>query len=270
MKTLLRIVVLTAVLVAIPFKAVSAKTITIAVIDSGIDYRAPDLCKMGHKSFSEELPDPLKDENGHGTHVAGLVSKTTGAGDYCLVSIKYYNESVPGKVNLDNMIKAIKYAVNIKVDFINISGGGPSYDIYEATAIKDALNSGIKIVTAAGNDHEDLDKECGYFPACYDPRIIMVGNLYISKDNRWLINNPQWRKLAELAKMQLPTVQYEVGIAASSNYGKRVTRWQMGSDVESNLPNPPGVPGVRQGNRTGTSQAAAIATGWLVKQKLQK
>jgi subtilisin family serine protease len=234
-----------ATLAFFPLKAASGKTLTIAVIDTGIDYRAPDLCRMGHKSFVKELPNPLTDENGHGTHVAGLVSQIAGSGDYCLVAIKYYNERAAGFVNMEALVQAINYAVNIKVDFINISGGGQVENVYERKAIKAALDMGITVVTAAGNENSDLGKNCNFFPACYDKRIVVVGNLNVNNE-------------------------HEVSRAPTSNYGTRVERWQNGTDALSNLPAPPDAPGLRRGYMTGTSQAAGIATGWLVRAQLAK
>jgi subtilisin family serine protease len=196
----------------------------------------PKLCKSGHKSFSASLPDPLNDEVGHGTHLAGLISSTAGYGDYCIVSIKYYNRNNPSE-NGFNLVQAIRYAIDIGVKFINISGGGQGVSASEFQAIEIALNSGIKVVVAAGNDHVDLDKNCNYFPACYDTRVVAVGNLASASPN-------------------IP--------APSSNYGNRVSRWEVGTNILSNLP------GGKMGYMSGTSQATAIATGKLVREALKK
>src|ERR1035437_4444276 len=91
-----------------------SKTLTVAVIDTGIDASEAHLCKYGHKSFVSTLPNPLSDEHGHGTHIAGIINANAYEGDYCLVSIKYYNPNADGKQNLDTFIKAVRYAINIK------------------------------------------------------------------------------------------------------------------------------------------------------------
>ena len=264
---LLKIITIATLLIVIPFKVASAKTVTIAVIDSGIDYRLPNLCRFGHKSFVKRLPNPLVDEHGHGTHVAGLINSNAGEGNYCLVAIKYYDPAAPGSVNLQNMVKAIQYAVNIKAKFINISGGGPEFNESEFLVIKKALDKKIKVVVAAGNGDEagvgvDLDKKCNYYPACYDKRIISVGNLKITKDFRKL--DADWKMLAIKAGMADKLGSYETDRAPSSNFGKVVTRWEVGTDVESTLPDG------KTGRMTGTSQATAVATGKLVRELLKK
>lgn len=230
------LVVVMATVVSMPLVA-KDKTITIAVIDSGIDASIPKLCKFGHKSFSSALPNPLLDEDGHGTHIAGLISSTAEDGDYCLVSIKYYNVKAKGTENLDNMIKSVQYAINIGVNFINISGGGPERNEQEYKLIETALNQHIKIVVAAGNEHIDLDKVCNFFPACYDKRIVIVGNL---------IRNGSTTR------------------SPTSNYGNVVNRWETGTYVLSTAP------GGKLVRMSGTSQATAVATGKLVREALKK
>jgi len=224
---------LTASLIALLFCSRSlGSTIKVAVIDTGIDAASShDLCTFGHKSFVNNS-SPLKDTHGHGTHIAGLISKYAGKGDWCMV--------------------AIKYAIDLKVDYINISGGGFQPNDGEKALIIKALNKGIKVVVAAGNGDDNhvavnLDKDCSYFPACYDKRILVVGNLKDTDSNPDFVT---WsgEKLSR---------------APSSNYGSYVKRWEVGTNVESTLP------GNRRGRMTGTSQATAIVTGKLLNKALQ-
>jgi cell wall-associated protease len=72
-------------------------------------------------------------------------------------------------------LTAIRYATELNVDVINLSAGGPDYSREEALAIQKALNKGIKIIAAAGNENTDFSQKCQYYPACYDDRIISVG-----------------------------------------------------------------------------------------------
>lgn len=243
LKKILISLIVIGLIVLLPLRilAKTKKIITVAVIDTGVDFREANLCKFGHKSFVDR--NPLTDTNGHGTHVAGLINQYADGDDYCIVSLKYYADSNNGQQNLDAEIRAIRYAINIKVDFINISGGGPERNPTEQTLIALALAKKITVVVAAGNDGVNLDEECNYFPACYDSRIITVGNLQLSRD---------WNSLKNGV------------VAPSSNYGNYVKRWEVGTNVNSTLP------GGKTGSMSGTSQAAAIATGKLVRQTLAK
>lgn len=217
-----------------PNKSIS-KPITIAVIDTGIDKDEPNLCKFGHKSFVGG--NPLVDRVGHGTHIAGLINRNIGEnrGDFCLVSIKWHENNVSGVDEVTAMRKAIQYAININVDYINISAGGSGPREDERKVVLNALNKGITVVAAAGNEFDNMDQKCDYYPACYDNRIITVGNL---------------EKMGSRAP--------------SSNYGNYVKRWEVGTNVVSDFPN-----GV-QALLTGTSQSTAVATGKLVHDKLNR
>lgn len=220
--------------------------VRIVVIDSGFGYRdaghEANLCKFGHRDFTGErqftknyvTKDPIPlDLHGHGTNIVGIIdgyAKRAGI-NYCIVVLKYYSERQSGQENLIGSIRAINYAANIKADFINYSGGGPEQDRVEHAAVKRFIKHGGTFVAAAGNEGQDLNSpESAYFPAMYRDGIIIVGNL--CKD----------------------------GVkCSSSNYGKAVTRWEIGEDVEAF--------GLTM---TGTSQATAVATGKLVAQSTNK
>lgn len=220
---------------AYPRNVEANRPFIIAVIDSGVHAgKNTHMCKFGHKSFVESKgyystkQNPLYDEHGHGTHVAGIIERNAGDSDYCIVSIKFWSPS-ENKGSTDAMIKSIQYAINIKVDAINISAGGTEPSEEERSLIKLAIDKGIRIFAAAGNEASDLDKKCNYFPACYDDRIVSVGNL-----------------------------QSNMTISASSNFGRVVKRWAIGTNIESTVPS---------GTTTmsGTSQATAVIAGQFIK-----
>lgn len=226
------------------------KTTVIAVIDTGFDGAAvwtgglqgtPKLCQFGHKDFtggktvqSTYAQDPVPvDNHGHGTHIAGLVDKYAKLTNqsYCLVILKYYDPSANERENLIHTVEAIDYARKIKADFINYSGGGIQASTAETEAVKAYLDAGGTFVAAAGNERSNL-AERPFYPAQDDDRVIAVGNGK-NENNR----------------------------APTSNHGKRVNRWEQGNEVFSTLP------GGQYGFMTGTSQAAAIATGKIVADK---
>jgi hypothetical protein len=126
--------------------------------------------------------------------------------------------------NLRATIEALKEANNLGVQYINYSGGGADPSDDERREVLKFLNHGGIFVAAAGNDGKLLGKELTYYPAMYDPRIVVVGG----KD--------------------------EQGNCMSySNYGPFVNRWEIGVNVVGY--------GI---SMSGTSQATAVATGKLV------
>ena len=198
--------------------------VVIAVIDTGFDYtykKDVKLCKTGHKSFVPGI-ESTDDDHGHGTHIAGLIAKNAKT-DYCLMILKYYSPKVRGSNNLLQTIQAFRWAIDNDVDMINYSGGGLEPSETEKELILEALDKNIVIVAAAGNEGSDFRKQ-GFYPAMYDKRIIVVGNLAMKKG--------------------------KVIRAPSSNYGDEVDVQVFGTNVES-----------LNGKMTGTSQATAIVTG---------
>ncbi len=205
---------------------VEARQIRIAVIDTGFHpskIGQVNLCPKGHKDFTGT---GIQDTNGHGTHVSGLINKNAQNADYCQLIFKFWSKEKEDKNDgFGPTILAFKEAMKDKVDIINYSAGGEYYSHSEALVIKQVLDSGIVIVAAAGNNRQNLDRHCHFFPACYDKRIIVAGNL--REDGK---RNP------------------------SSNYGNIVDVWVNGTNQESL--------GL---TLTGTSMSAAIVSGRLVK-----
>ena len=215
--------------------------IKIAVIDTGFGYgelgHSAKLCKFGHKDFTDakqytntyNTADSVPlDTQGHGTNIAGIIdglAKTTGK-EYCIVILKYYHGPTNNDARLIvNTIKAIDYSTNIGINIINYSSSGGTKSKAEAKAVKRFLDSGGILVTSSGNVNRSIDKN-KFYPTAYDKRVISV---------------------ASTDAEGVPT-EY-------TNYGKRITRWENGTDVDAY--------GIVL---SGTSQAAAVATGKLIKE----
>ena len=134
--------------------------IKIAVIDTGVDFNHPDLFGwgpdgkvIGGYNFIQEGKPPL-DTNGHGTQVAGVI-----AADGQLVGVApkakilAYKVSENGEaVSSDLIIKAIDKSIEDGVDIINISLGVNKTNASIEHAVNRALEKGIFVVVAAGND----------------------------------------------------------------------------------------------------------------------
>jgi subtilisin family serine protease len=166
------------------------KKAAVAIVDTGIMPRA-DLNVVGGFDCANDLLGDLlgggggktKDNNGHGTHVAGTVAaKDTGAGvvgvspGTPLYAVRVFSSFGAG--SLSNVICGLNWvaenavANNIKV--VNMSLGGDGTDDGQCgTTDKDAFHaavcrvtaSGVTVVVAAGNSKVDLSKSV---PASYD------------------------------------------------------------------------------------------------------
>lgn len=144
--------------------AKGSDSITVAVIDSGIDYDHPDLAAhviKGENFVPGEDPGNPMDACGHGTHVAGtigaLTNNSTGVAgvnwNIKLQAIKVFSGSCSG--NLAPIVSAIHYAADNGAKVINMSlGGTGSCGVYQE-AVDYAKNAGVTVVVAAGNSSMD-------------------------------------------------------------------------------------------------------------------
>ena len=125
-------------------------------------------------------PDPTIDDNGHGTHVAGIVGAigNNGVGiagvawHVKLMAVKILDSNGAG--TLANAIQGIEYATRMGARVMNNSWGGGPYSRALSDAIRAAGEAGVVMVFAAGNSAADNDRT-PFYPASYDlPNIIAV------------------------------------------------------------------------------------------------
>lgn len=244
------------------------KRIIVAVIDTGIDVNHEDLKsnlwvnpgetgndKSGRDKGTNGKDDDgnglvddiygwnfvdnnnnLKDNHGHGTHIAGIISAasdnlkgTVGvAPKVSIMALKYYDPK--SKSNYDPMltsVKAIRYAIAKGANVINYSGGGRGYSQEEYKALREAEAKGILVIAAAGNEDSNTD-DVPFYPSSYRlTNIISVAST--NKKNNLM--------------------EY-------SNYGtSTVDIAAPGSEIYSTLPDN------KYGYLSGTSQATAFVTG---------
>lgn len=250
-------------------KQLANKEITVAVIDTGVDVNHSDLQpmiwsnpgesgldEMGRDKATNHKDDDdngyvddfhgwnfvnnsavMTDDNGHGTHIAGIVKLGIGPQSGAhkpvkLMVLKYYSESATDSQNIENTVKAINYAVKMGADVINYSAGGLTPDQSEYEALKAAEKQNIIVVAAAGNNKTNTDN-LRYFPANYQLKNIISVAALDEKGN----------------------------IARFSNYGeKTVDVAAPGFQIYSTLPNN------KFGFMSGTSQATAFVSGFIAKQ----
>jgi subtilisin family serine protease len=162
--------------------------VTIAIVDSGVDLNHPDLSSKlvagaDFQAGKRDCPPGPQDENGHGTHVAGIAAAITnngigGAGtapDAKIMPVRVLDAEGSGA--LDTVVAGIKYAADHGAEVINLSLGElPVVGQLEALNqdIEDAVNyawdRGAVVIGAAGNETFPL---CSY-PAAAQ-RSVCVG-----------------------------------------------------------------------------------------------
>ena len=144
---------------------ISGEGVKIAVIDTGVDFNHPDLLGWGPEgkviggyNFIQEGEPPM-DNNGHGTQVAGVIAADGQVkGVAPKAKILAYKVSEDGKaVSSDLIIKAIKKAIEDNADIINISLGVNKTNTQIDSAVTQALEKEIFVVTAAGNDGPGIE-----------------------------------------------------------------------------------------------------------------
>lgn len=158
-------------------KGYTGKDITIAIIDTGCCINHPDLKNNIIESRNFTTENTVEDGSGHGTHVAGIVASNGHikgvAPNSKLLILKVLESN--GNGNLENVVNAINYAIDQKVNIINLSLGC-KVDIPELhSAIKRAVNNNVMVCCAIGNEGDNgaNTNEIDY-PAYY-PEVISVG-----------------------------------------------------------------------------------------------
>jgi len=149
--------------------------IKVAVIDTGVDLLHTDLSaniSTGY-DFVNNDNSPM-DDNGHGTHVAGIIASVQnglgiiGAANKAnIMPIKVLNNQ--GYGYLSDVAKGIYYAADNGARVINLSLGASTDSLTLKNAVDYAVKKGVFIAAAAGNDG---GKPCSY-PAAY-PSVVCV------------------------------------------------------------------------------------------------
>ncbi|MGM0901017.1 MAG: S8 family peptidase [Bacillota bacterium] len=150
--------------------------ITIAVIDTGVDLDHPDLVNRlveGYNILGDNSnPD---DDNGHGTHVAGIIASETNNREG-IAGLTWFNKIMPIKAmsaegygTTFDIAKGIIWAVDNGADVINLSLGNYKESNVLKRAIRYAYNNDVVMIAAAGNDSTRQPS----YPAAY-PEVLSV------------------------------------------------------------------------------------------------
>lgn len=132
------------------------------VIDTGIDFAHPDLKTDATRSKSFiSGQTSAADENGHGTHVAGIIgakNNTVGvlgvASGATLISLRVLDRNGEGAVS--NIVQALAYvSANGRAgDVVNLSLGEDGVSTILDQQVINTANKGIFVSIAAGNEHK--------------------------------------------------------------------------------------------------------------------
>ncbi|WP_305882265.1 S8 family peptidase [Halobacillus sp. A1] len=171
----------------------------LAVIDTGCQRDHPDLKEriIDGRNFTSDFngeADNYDDNNGHGTHVAGTIAACCAeengifgvAPEADLLIIKVLSED--GSGDYQWIIDGIHHAIDWegpdgeKVRAISMSLGGPTDvpELYEA--VKRAIDQGIPVVCAAGNEGDNRPETDEFaYPGGYN-EVIQVGAINFNKE----------------------------------------------------------------------------------------
>lgn len=205
-----------------------APTVTIAIVDSGVDMDHEDLAAklVPGRDFINNDDDP-DDDNGHGTHCAGIAAGIAN-NNIGIAGLAWQCKIMPVKVlgsngsgGFDAVAAGVVYAADNGAQVISMSLGSFAQSPVLTDAVSYALDKGSIVIAAAGN-HGTTQKA---YPAA-TPGVLAVANS-MSNDQR----NP------------------------GSAYGDWVHVAAPGTDIMSCFP------GSTYGTATGTSMACPLVAG---------
>jgi subtilisin family serine protease len=190
-------------------KTTGSRKVVVAVLDTGVDYTHRDLAgnmwkrpaslgayvdehlgtiddRYGYDAADND-GDP-RDDNGHGTHCAGIVG-AEGGNSEGIAGVNWQVEIMPlkfmdgsGRGTTKDAIEAINYVVarkraGVNVRIISASWGSTFYSRALEDAIRRAGDEGVLFVAAAGNSSTNNDRR-QHYPSGYQlPNVLSVAAL---------------------------------------------------------------------------------------------
>ncbi len=147
----------------------------IAIVDSGVDLDHPDLNVVASadcvaSGVGAGCGPGGDDDNGHGTHVAGVAAAKDNslgvvgvAPGARLHAVKVLDGSGAG--SMSSVIAGADWvrARASAIDVVNISLGGSGYSFAGHTAVQSLVEAGVVVVTSAGNGRKDVYGADGVF-----------------------------------------------------------------------------------------------------------
>ena len=203
-----------------------SRDVIVAVHDSGVDLTHPDLVPnlwvneaelngepgvddddngyiddVHGWNFSDDSNDP-SDENGHGTHVAGIIGAAANAvgtlgvnWNVTILPVRVANADGGIDTTVENMVRSFEYMLDCGVSVCNCSWGSSylSESPIVASAVRAACDVGLLVVVAAGNDAINNDTHIGAIGGIQADNMIVVAaadhNGKIAEFSNWGANS---------------------------------------------------------------------------------
>jgi uncharacterized protein YkwD len=217
--------------------------VIVAIVDTGVNYNHPDLqanmwtssTGTHGKDFVNGDDNPM-DDNGHGTHCAGLAGATgnnaigvagTMMSHVKIMAVKGLNSRGSGSTS--TLVNGINYAIANGAKVISLSLGASGTSSLWKSTLNNAVNKGVVVVAAAGNDGTQISTNNFEVPAGY------------AKDIQ--------------GAMAIGSITSSLAPSSFSNYGPAyVELGSPGSNILSTY-------GSGYGTMSGTSMATPLAAG---------
>ncbi|MBL3540612.1 S8 family serine peptidase [Aminivibrio sp.] len=169
-------------------RSTGSRGVYAAVLDTGIDYNHDDLADNmgrdlnGHlgKDILNNDDDPM-DDNGHGTHVAGIIGAVGNNGigvagvnwEVSLLAVKVLDDE--GLGDIYNLVSGLEYVTDQKRRGLNIRVANMSLGVWlnrsisndaaainaMNTACEAVSNRGVILAVASGNEYQDISNPGG-------------------------------------------------------------------------------------------------------------
>jgi subtilisin family serine protease len=191
--------------------------VLVAVLDTGLQLDHPDLAASvwtnpgevpgnGRDDDANGIVDDVhganmfnssanvNDDNGHGTHVAGIIAARQGNGiggsglapAATILPVKVLDSAMAG--NTDALARGIRYAVDSGAKILNVSLNGDVATQTVTSAVRYAGEHGAVVVASAGNNGRNIDLLPSYPASLTDAALLTVGAT-TSQGQLWNLSN---------------------------------------------------------------------------------
>jgi subtilisin len=233
----------------------SGKGVKVGVVDTGAGPHEALKLDGGRNTTTNESPMRYRDEDGHGSHVVGVIAAVAAGwrrGEASAVGMYAYRIFEAGDAYASTFAiqAAIKQAAIDGCDLINLSIGDSMADESVRDAVEFAWSMGSVCVAATGNEGKgQVDYPARYTQALAVSAIGLENSWPAGAYLEWTLSSARGKQIAG----------HQSFFAGFSNRGAKVALAAPGVAIVSTIFND------RWGVMSGTSMATPIATGVLAR-----